>query len=115
MFTEQELFSIDNAFNNSFSERKRLLRDAACEQDVVYRVERNNVIILELLPDFGDASTMVASEVAKATFIRSKDYWRIYWLRRNLNWEKYPPRAKVKRIKTFFDIITRDKYHCFFG
>ena len=53
--------------------------------------------------------------VAKATFVRSKNRWRIFWMRRDLKWHGYEPNLEVQSLKAFLNVVDRDEYCCFFG
>ena len=53
--------------------------------------------------------------VAKATFVRTKSRWRVFWMRRDLQWHGYEPNAEVHSLEAFLHVVDRDEYGCFFG
>jgi len=53
--------------------------------------------------------------VAKATFVRTQNLWRGYWMRRDLRWHRYGPEPEVETIDAFLDVVDRDEFGCFFG
>ncbi len=58
---------------------------------------------------------MIESPYAKATYIKSENKWKVYWMRGNLKWTSYEPQSKVNSLKDFIALIEEDKYHCFKG
>ncbi|MGH8199403.1 MAG: DUF3024 domain-containing protein, partial [Steroidobacteraceae bacterium] len=52
---------------------------------------------------------------AKATFVRSRMVWRVFWQRRDLRWHSYEPASEVKSIDDFVSLVTEDRHACFFG
>ena len=55
------------------------------------------------------------STVAKTTFVRSKNRWRVFWMRRDLKWHGYEPNHEVHSLEAFLNVVHRDEYGCFFG
>lgn len=53
--------------------------------------------------------------VAKATYVRSRDHWRVYWQRADLRWHRYDPAPEVATVQGFLDLVDEDAYACFFG
>ena len=53
--------------------------------------------------------------VAKATYIKSRRIWKIYWMRADLEWHRYDPLPAVSTIDDFIVEVYRDPYGCFFG
>lgn len=53
--------------------------------------------------------------VAKATYVKSRKLWRVYWQRADLKWHRYDPTPQVARIEQFLALVSEDKYACFFG
>jgi len=85
--------------------------------DLGYRIEGQNVYLFEIRPGWNKnkPEEKTESPVAKTTYIKSKNYWKIYWMRGNLKWYHYAPMPFVKNISDFFDLIAEDKFSCFFG
>ena len=55
------------------------------------------------------------NEVAKATFVRTRGAWRVFWQRADLKWHRYDPAAQVPTIEEVLRIVDEDQYCCFFG
>ena len=88
------------------------LRD---EVDVSYQIEDQSVIIFEIRHTRTKPRIMIEMKIAKATFVKSKDHWKVFWMRSNQNWELYRPKPHVQNIKEFADLVKEDRHSCFFG
>lgn len=53
--------------------------------------------------------------MAKTTFVKTENCWKIFWMRADLKWHGYEPDVKVKTLSKFLEVVIEDKYACFFG
>ena len=53
--------------------------------------------------------------IAKATFVKAHNHWKIFWMRGDLKWHPYTAELTVKSIASFFEVVMKDDYCCFFG
>ena len=53
--------------------------------------------------------------VAKATFVKTQNCWKVYWQRADLKWYAYEPVPKVKQLREFLKLVSDDQHACFFG
>jgi hypothetical protein len=84
--------------------------------DLGYRISGQSVEIFEIRPAWrGQPDERRESAVAKATFVRSRNVWRVFWQRRDLKWHSYDPASEVKSIDDFLSLVAEDHYACFFG
>lgn len=84
--------------------------------DLGFRVKGQSVEIFEIRPDWrGPAGEQRESAVAKATYVRARCVWRVFWQRSDLKWHGYEPRPEVKSIEEFASLVSEDAYACFFG
>ncbi|MCG8671534.1 MAG: DUF3024 domain-containing protein [Pseudomonadales bacterium] len=83
--------------------------------DLSYRIENQSVEIFEVRPCFENPKEMFENPVAKATYVKSRKIWKIYWQRKDLNWHIYKPQPEVKYLEEFLDIVVEDKFSCFSG
>jgi Protein of unknown function (DUF3024) len=51
----------------------------------------------------------------KITYVKSSQIWKMYWLRQNLQWDRYEPCESVESLEEFVRVVTQDEYGCFFG
>jgi len=66
-------------------------------------------------PAFRDPNEWIEESIAKVTYVRTRDHWRIYWKRADLKWHRYPPKPQVKRLTAALRVIRDDENGCFFG
>lgn len=52
-------------------------------------------------------------DIAKATFIQTEDFWKVYWVRSDLKWHRYDPKPTVKTLAAFVKLVEEDKHHAF--
>jgi hypothetical protein len=83
--------------------------------DVAYKIENQSIIIFEIRPSFLQPKQKIESQVAKATFVKAKDYYKVFWLRSDLKWHNYKPVPTVKTIRDFIQVVEEDTYSCFWG
>jgi hypothetical protein len=84
--------------------------------DLGFRVTGQSVEIFEIRPVWrGQADARLESAVAKATYVRARGVWRMYWQRRDLKWHAYEPRREVNSIAEFASLVAEDAQACFFG
>jgi hypothetical protein len=83
--------------------------------DIGYKIENQSIILLEIRPSFRNPKELLESGYAKATYVKSENKWKVYWMRSNLKWTLYEPKPRVKGLKDFLKLVEEDKYHCFKG
>jgi hypothetical protein len=84
--------------------------------DLGFRVKGQSVEIFEIRPVWrGPADEKHESAVAKATYVRTRGVWRVFWQRRDLKWHGYEPRPEVNSIDEFASMVAEDVHACFFG
>jgi len=98
-----------------FLERKRPPEHIRSKLDVGYKIEGQSIIIHEIRPSWNDASKIIYPEVAKATFVKAQNHWKVFWLRADLKWHTYDPNPTVKTLKDFVTLVEEDKRACFWG
>ena len=113
-FTEDELREHKKTLG-AFLQKRRPPEAVRDQVDVDYRIEGQSVVVLErrTLP-FGPQRT-VESPVAKMTYVRSRDVWRLYSQRRDAKWHGYEPRPEVDSLAEALQIVDTDTYFTFWG
>ena len=99
----------------AFLERRRPPPPIRDELDLGYELVNQSIELFEIRPDWLDRTKRTRSPVAKATYVRSQDVWRLYWMQRDLKWHTYTPRPVVEDIDEFLNVVDVDEYSCFFG
>jgi hypothetical protein len=83
--------------------------------DLCYELEGQSVILTEIRPLWTNPKEFRSHGYAKATFVKSSNVWKIYWLRATGKWRLYAPDPQVKNLSEFLDIVDEDRCHCFRG
>jgi hypothetical protein len=100
---------------SKFVEARRPPPHVRPQLDLGYRIAGQSVEIFEVRPDFRDPTETMENSVAKATYVKRADEWRIYWQRADLKWHRYEPHPTALSIEEFLTVVEEDKYCCFFG
>ena len=84
--------------------------------DLAFRIKRQSVEIFEVRPRWrGAPGEIMEHPVAKATYVKTQELWRVFWMRADLKWHAYPPAPQVGSIEKFLALVAEDKHACFFG
>ncbi len=94
----------------AFLKRRRPPPAIRDEIDLGYELVNQSVELFEIRPDWRDHTKTTRSPVAKATYVRSQDLWRLYWIRRELKWHSYTPRPVVEDIDEFLNVVDADEH-----
>jgi hypothetical protein len=113
-FSELELKRYERDLER-FMERRRPPLHIRPELDLGYRFDGHSVEIFEIRPDWRDRTTKGETPVAKATYVRTRNRWRVFWMRRDLKWHGYEPNPEVRSLEEFLAVVDRDDHCCFFG
>ena len=68
----------------AFMQKRRPPAHIRSELDLGYRIARQSVEVFEIRPQWNDSSQKLERSVAKATYVRSRSIWKVYWLRADL-------------------------------
>ncbi len=98
-----------------FLDRRRPPVEMRNKIDLNYKIEKLSIIIFEIRQVWNNPDEYRESPVAKATFVRKSNTWKIYWRRSDLKWHAYEPMPEVKTVDEFVAIVDRDEYGCFWG
>ena len=85
------------------------------EVDFSYCIENQSVEIFEVRPHWKNPSEKTETPIAKATYIKAKKVWKIYWQKSDLKWHLYEPLLEVKTLEQFLNVVGEDEHSCFFG
>ena len=84
------------------------------ELDIGFRVKEQSVEIFEIRPVWRNPKEKMENPVAKATYVKIHNLWKVYWQRANMKWYPYEP-AEVSRLEDFLKLVEHDQYGCFWG
>lgn len=113
-FTTQESAAI-GASMADFLARRRPPEHLRDQVDLAHRTEGQSVVIYEIRPFRGDASHKIEGPVAKATYLRKENRWKIYWQRADMKWHSYHPHPEAVFFEEFLSVVDEDKHGCFWG
>ena len=82
---------------------------------LTYEVKGHEVVIVERRPRWDNETEWTETPVAKLKFIRSANKWRLYWMRADMKWHKYPGLSSSHRLDVLLEEIDADPLACFFG
>jgi hypothetical protein len=112
--TELEVKRCERALAR-FLERRRPPPGIRPRLDIGYRISGQSVEIFEIRPHWLDRSKKRESPVAKATYVRARKLWRVFWMRRDLKGHGYQPQPETRSLDEFLEVVDRDEWSCFFG
>jgi len=113
-FNEFELKKHQQLLDN-YIENIRPSENIRKELDISYRIINQSVEIYGIRPQYDNPKQINNIEIAKTTYVRTQDVWKIYWMRSDLKWHGYEPNPEVETLSYFLDIIQEDSYGCFWG
>lgn len=99
----------------NFLARKRPPENMRAQLDLDYKIENQSVIIYEVRPRWNNANEKIESPIAKTTWVKSRQKWKIFWMRADLKWHLYQPVPEVKTISEFIQTVNEDTHSCFWG
>ena len=115
VFNETEQARMEQALA-SFLTRRRPPPEMRSEVDLSFRVTERDIELFEIRPKWrGKPGEIVEHPVAKATYVRTRQTWGVYWRRQDLKWHRYEPVPEVNSIEEFCKLVDEDAYGCFFG
>jgi hypothetical protein len=85
------------------------------ELDVSFRIEGQSLEIYEIRPAFDNPEEKVESPIAKTTYVKTTDNWKLYWMRADLKWHEYSPDPIADTLEDALAIIDADELACFYG
>jgi hypothetical protein len=83
--------------------------------DLGFRLAGQSVELFEIRPQWDRPEVKHERPFAKATFVRTRGVWRVFWMRADLKWHGYEPALEVARIEDFLVVVQKDECACFFG
>jgi hypothetical protein len=98
-----------------FLEQVRPPEEIRAQLDVNYSIDAQSIVINEVRPRWDNKDEYREYGIAKATYNRSKNEWKIFWKRADLKWHGYTPELTVKTLVEFLRVVKEDKHHCFWG
>jgi len=83
--------------------------------DIGYKIQNQSVVLFEVRPNFRNPMEKLEIPIAKATYVKTKKQWKIYWHKSDFKWHEYKPVATVVDLEHFLDVVALNEYGCFFN
>lgn len=99
----------------NFISRIRPSEELRNKLDISYAIEDQSIIIFEIRPFWSNKDEIINSPVAKTTFVKSRNHWKVFWRMADQKWHSYEPHPIVKSLSDFTRMVEQDEHHCFFG
>lgn len=100
---------------DAFLELRRPPLSVREEVDLAYRVSEQSIVVFEDRVSFNDPSLRIEVPIAKATYVRTKNHWKVFWRRGNGKWEGYEPEPIARHLDEFLRVVHEDTFGCFWG
>jgi len=112
-FSDLELELIDKVVGGLCHEMNR--PEFKDELSIGYRIDKQDVVIFEKRPAYKQPTKFTEIPAAKLKYLRTKNEWRLFWMRGDLKWHVYNPKKKSVRLIDLVAEIKSDPYGCFWG
>ena len=99
----------------AFLHEQRPPEHIRAQLDYGYAISGQSVELQEIRPRWNDPTQKITRSFAKATFVKTREVWRVYWMRADLKWHPYNPAPIVATLEEFLALVTRDEHACFYG
>lgn len=83
--------------------------------DIAYEIIGQSIILNEVRPRWNNPEEIFSSGYAKATYVKQKNIWKVFWKRADNKWHAYEPQPTVLQLDEFLKLVDQDKYACFKG
>ncbi|MGD2145441.1 MAG: DUF3024 domain-containing protein [Anaerolineae bacterium] len=113
-FSENELRKHKTTLD-AFMAKRRPPEHLRGEVDLDYRIHRQSIEILERRAAWNRPGEITETPIAKTTYLRTQNKWKVYWQRSDLKWHGYEPRPEVDSLSDFLNVVDADEYGCFWG
>src|SRR5699024_6717914 len=85
------------------------------EIDFDYSWDGKVAYLNEIRPQWNKPENSLHRPFAKIRYYKSREEWKLYWLRASGKWESYEPFPTADTLQVLLDVIEKDEWHCFFG
>lgn len=99
----------------AFIERRRPPLEIRHKVDLGFRMKGYSIKIFEIRSHWQKPGIKIEEAVAKATFVRSRQIWKVFWMRSDMKWHGYLPKPEVRTLDKFLDLVDEDANGCFWG
>jgi hypothetical protein len=58
---------------------------------------------------------MIENPVMRATWVKNRRHWRLFWQHADLKWHRYPPLPEAAALEALLAEVQADRHGCFWG
>ena len=113
-FTDTELELID-ATVGALVRRRRPPEHLRDQVDLEVEIDGHRVRVFTIRPRWSDPSRTVRSGVAQFTYTRTRNTWKLYWMRRDGKWHAWGPAENIGALKELVQVVDEDRSGGFWG
>ena len=95
--------------------KKRSPQQLTDQLALAYRFQGQSVLLYERRRPRKSPGELTETPVAKLKFVRSRNEWRLYWMRANGRWDRYETKTECSDLRGLLAEVDRDVDGCFFG
>ncbi len=112
--SEFEIKRIEKLVGNFIESRRPepSLRDRI---DISFKIIDQSFKIFEIRPEWNNPGIKIESPMAKATYVKTKKIWELYWKRADMKWHRYKTFGDLELLEEVLKVIDQDEYGCFWG
>lgn len=100
----------------TFVEQHRPAPHVRPKLDIGWRRSGQSIEVFEIRPVWRGAPGDVREvPIAKATWVKSRGHWRLYWMRADLKWHRYEPLPEAGTLERVLTEVAADPWGCFWG
>ena len=114
-FTEDEIAAHTATLEREFWSRRRPKLEIRHLMREGQRIDGQSIELFYVRPRFNDPSRQLEEPIAKLTYVRASNSWRIFWQRADLKWHRYAPHPDADSLAAALRVIHQDANCCFFG
>ncbi|WP_019615769.1 DUF3024 domain-containing protein [Psychromonas ossibalaenae] len=81
--------------------------------DLGCKFNNQSTELFEIHPSTHNEQGFFNLSVAKLTFIRTKDIWKIFWMRGSLKWQGYGRSPEARKLNEALFVVNEDADGCF--
>lgn len=83
--------------------------------DLSFNVLDQGFEVFEIRPRWNNPAELIEVPVAKATYVKTKQVWKLFWMRSDGKWHTYTPCPETHSLEEVLRVIDKDSYACFWG
>jgi hypothetical protein len=96
-------------------EARRPPPEIRSEVDLDFRIEGQSIEIFEIRAAWRRPGEKIESSVAKTTYVKSRETWKVYWKRADGRWHRYDPAGEMGSLQEVLALVGEDAYGAFWG